>query len=162
MQQYVPKTVTPEEGQTYEDFPEVPPQMQAEVDAYNKTRNANFPNWYALQQRYYNLPPGDERKGFVKQFPVLKEYWDWNRAYKESHPNIEKYQQEYDAPRYDYSFMQDFTQPLYKSLYQYFLNNKPLSAGALDELTRIWNENGKQGDTLDGFINEVIRPLLSP
>jgi hypothetical protein len=93
---------------------------------------------------------------------MLKEYWTWNKAYKESHPNIDLYTEEYKQPYYDYSFMQDFTQPLYKQLFQYYINGVPLSSGALNELNRIWQDSGQQGETIDGFINDVIKPLLSP
>jgi hypothetical protein len=147
---------------SYQEQPTIPPKMEAEVNAYKETRNANFPNWYATQERYYALPPGIERKAFLGQYPWLKEYWDWNREYKTSHPNIEKYQTEYEPPYYDYSFMQDVTQPLYKQLYQYYINGVPLSTGAINELNRLWMDSGQQGDSLDGFINDVIRPLLSP
>ena len=94
--------------------------------------------------------------------PVLKEYWDWNKAYKEQHPDVEEYADTYKPSEYDYTFMNEFTQPLVKSLYQYYLNEIPLSSGAIDELNRIWVANGMQGGDFATFLDVVIREKMSP
>ena len=125
-------------------------------------RNSLFPNWYALSQRYFGLPEGQQRKDFLKKFPQVKDYFDWNSAYKESHPEIQEYADIYRPPEYDYTFMKEFTQPLVKQLYQHYLNSTPLSTGAINELNRIWQANGQQGGDFDTFLEVVIRPMLMP
>ena len=109
-----------------------------------------FPNWYALQSRYYGQQPKQERKAFLEQFPELKEYWDWNRTFKASHPNVETYvtkpEDEDAQPPFDYSFYKEISPTLARNLYAYFYADKPLSEGANAELTRIWRDNNVGGD----------------
>jgi hypothetical protein len=102
-----------------------------------------------------------ERKDFLKKFPQVEKYWDWNKEYKAAHPEVAQYAEEYQPPQYDYSFLQEFTTSLTKQLYAYFLNETPLSSGAIEELNRIYNNSGQQGGSFDAFIELVIRPLIS-
>jgi hypothetical protein len=160
----VPETVTPEEPEGNQDIQQLPQGMGANVEAYRKIRNSLFPNWYALQQRYFALPEySQERKNFLKQFPILKEYWEWNDAYKEEHPEVELYSDVFKPEeQYDYTFFGEFSAPLLKSLYSYYLTGTPLSEGAISELNRIYQISGKQGGSFDAFIELVIRPRLTP
>jgi hypothetical protein len=158
----VPETATPVQPEGTTELPAVPPKMAATVDAYRMLRKSLFPNYYALQQRYYALPVGSqERKDFLKKFPQVEKYWDWNKEYKAAHPEVAQYAEEYQPPQYDYSFLQEFTTSLTKQLYAYFLNETPLSSGAIEELNRIYNNSGQQGGSFDAFIELVIRPLIS-
>jgi bisphosphoglycerate-dependent phosphoglycerate mutase len=158
----VPETATPVQPEGTNQLPTVPPEIAATVDAYRMLRKSLYPNYYALQQRYYSLPAGQERKDFLEKFPQLKEYFDWNKEYKKAHPEVAEYADTYQPPQYDYSFLQQFTTPLTKQLYAYFLNETPLSSGAIEELSRIYNDSGNQGGSFNAFIEAVIRPLFSP
>jgi hypothetical protein len=84
-----PQQVAPAEDDIDFGKLELAPDWIAEaVDTYRQERNANFPNWYAVQQRYFALPKGAARRAYLGQFPWLKDYWDWAREYKAAHPEI--------------------------------------------------------------------------
>jgi len=140
----------------------LPPGMADRVDAYRKTRNNQFPNWYALQQRYFSLPEKSQgRKDFLVEFPQLKDYWDWNKAYKAKFPEIAQYTDEYAPPQYDYSFVSEITKPLERQIFAYFYSDKPLSEGANAELNRIWR-NSNSGVDYQTFIDDVLRSYYAP
>ena len=137
--------------------------MAATVDAYRMLRKSLFPNYYALQQRYFGLPEGSQaRKDFLVKFPKLKDYWEWNTQYKTAHPEVAEYADEYSPPEYDYTFMQEFSTPLIKQLYSYYLTDTPLSEGAIAELNRLYQNSGQQGGSFEAFLELVIRPKLTP
>ena len=143
------------------------PEVYAEVDAYKSTRNKMFPNWYALQERYYNYPEGSqERKDFLAQFSELKDYWDWNRNFKASHPNIALFttppEDQPVEPQYDTTFAKELTPTVVRQLYSYFYADKPLNDGALAELNRIWRKYNYPGDSFQNFIDGVIGSLIAP
>jgi hypothetical protein len=143
------------------------PEEYAEVDAYKNLRGQLFPNWYAIQQRYYNFPPGSqERRDFLAQFPELKDYWDWNRNYKAAHPNIEKYitppEDTAQLPQYDYSFAMEITPVLARQLYAYYYADKNLTDGGLSELNRIWRKYNKVGGTFENFLDVVVKGIVAP
>ena len=158
----VPGGVEPVAPEGTTDTATLPPGMAERVEAYRKTRNSQFPNWYALQQRYYGLPEGSqERKSFLVQFPQLKKYWEWNKEYKAQFPEIEQYADEYAPPEYDYSFVSEITQPLERSIFAYFYSDKPLSEGAIAELNRIWRNSNIGGD-YQSFIDVVLKSYYAP
>ena len=142
-----------------------PPAELAEVDAYRQLRKQLFPNYQALNERYYALPKGDTRKAFLARFPELKEYWDWNKRYKSTHPSIEKYTTTYEesvAGAYDLSFVTEIDAVLARQLYAYYYSNKPLSSGAISELKRIWQVANYQGESFEGFIDKVVKSAFAP
>ena len=158
----VPEGVEPVAPEGTTDIPDVPPEMAAKVDAYRAVRNEQFPNWYALQQRYFGLPEGSqERRSFLAKFPQLKEYWDWNREFKAANPEIQQYTDEYAPPEYDYSFKSEITKPLERQIIAYFYSDKPLSEGAIAELNRIWRNSNVGGD-YQSFIDVVLKSLYAP
>lgn len=57
------------------------------VDQYYAERDQLFPGISVIQNGY-NAIPKDQRKAYIGYFPMLKEYWDWNRAYKDQHPEF--------------------------------------------------------------------------
>jgi hypothetical protein len=140
------------------------PEVYAEVDAFRQIRSQQFPNYYALGQRYFGLAPGAERKAFLQQFPELIDYWDWSKQYKAAHPNVELYitpQSGPQEPQFDVSFMKEITAPLERQIYAYFYSDKPLSEGAIAELNRIWRNSNVGGD-YQSFIDVVLKSLYAP
>jgi hypothetical protein len=140
-----------------------PPEDAAAVNAYRKNRNDLFPNWYAMSQWYFGSKPGAERKAFLQQFPELKEYFDWNRAYKAQHPVIEQYVAAEPSEEYDYSFIQDLTPSTSRQLLGHYYAGEALTSGVLAELRRIWVDNDYPGGgDFEHFIEEFLRLAIAP
>ena len=64
-------------------------QLSDSVDTYYAERDSKFPGISVIQDGYYALPKqGPERKQYRQAFPELSNYWEWNRNYKETHPEF--------------------------------------------------------------------------
>jgi hypothetical protein len=64
-----------------------------EVDEYNTLKDEKFPGISVIQTKYFELPKG-QRAEYLTYFPQLEEYWEWNRQYKNNHPNVQTWQDE--------------------------------------------------------------------
>lgn len=60
------------------------------VETYNTIKAERFPGITSIQNGYYNLPK-DQRKAYLSYFPVLEDYWEWNRTYKAEHEDAAKW-----------------------------------------------------------------------
>ena len=67
-----------------------------EVDEYNTLKDEKFPGISVIQTKYFELPKG-QRAEYLTYFPQLEEYWEWNRQYKNEHPNVQTWQDERSA-----------------------------------------------------------------
>jgi hypothetical protein len=119
---------------------------------------------------YYAKPAGTERKAFLKEYPELKDYWSFRRAYMAANPDAIPYIQSTESTaedvlgedyedKYGVNFKpdpKDFTTPLVTTLMAYYATNKPLGKGSYDTLMRIWKKNGRPGGTFEVFLNYVL------
>lgn len=131
------------------------------INAFRKTRDEQFPNWYALQSRYYDMPE-EQRDAFLAQFPQLEDYWEWNRAQKQAHPEIEEFSNSNQTGG-NYSNMQylnEFTPTLFRQVFGYYYGNQALSDGAVAELSRIWELSGRPGGSLEEFIDNILGDIF--
>lgn len=68
------------------------PELVTGITTYQQERNQRYPGITAIQAQYYNYPQGSaQRRQMLGQFPQLKQYWSWNRAYKAKHPELDEY-----------------------------------------------------------------------
>lgn len=67
-----------------------------EVDEYSTLKDQKFPGISVIQTKYFELPKG-QRAEYLTYFPQLEEYWEWNRQYKNEHPNVQTWQDERSA-----------------------------------------------------------------
>ena len=63
------------------------------VDNYYEERDRLYPGISIIQNGYYALPK-DQRKNYLTTFPQLESYWDWNREYKNDHPEYVRWNDE--------------------------------------------------------------------
>ena len=136
------------------------PAFSAAVSSYYDQRDTKFPNYYELQNGYYALPSGSSQaKSYLLQHPDLAKYWDWNRAYKLQHPEVQLVN-DMAARKVD---MTQFNDLLKQQLSWYAAANVPLSNGGYAELKRVWENNGKPSGNLKTWLDAVIKPnLLMP
>ena len=65
------------------------------VDNYYEIRDTQFPGISIIQNGYNALPKeGPQRKEYLSYFPQLEEYWEWNRHYKNDHPEYVRWNEE--------------------------------------------------------------------
>jgi hypothetical protein len=137
------------------------PEQDQEITTYRETRDAKFPNWYALGQRYYSLPPGAQRRRFIEQFPEYAAYTAWNRRYKKDHPTVQWFGQHFDIEAGgnvlgSVGMSEIMSNPILSGqLFGYREANAPLTAGALEELMRVWEENGSPGQSFQDWLAAV-------
>jgi len=60
------------------------------IKKYSDEKNAKFPNIGLLWDKYYTLPK-EQQRGFMAQFPLMKQYLDWKKAYTAQHPELDNY-----------------------------------------------------------------------
>ena len=77
-------------GQQVEPLEYYREDVSAAVQQFTDYRKANFPNWYTLQQAYFDPAMEDEDKKaqFKKDFPEFQEYMDWKADYVEKNPLV--------------------------------------------------------------------------
>lgn len=62
--------------------------IQQAAYQYKAERASLYPGILIVQNEYY---ASGKSKSYLNQHPELKDYWDWNRAYKVMHPELEPY-----------------------------------------------------------------------
>jgi hypothetical protein len=141
----------------------LPPEVANEIDTFRAERNSQFPNWFAIQQRYFDQPKGDARKAYLAANPELKHYWDWKKQYYAQHPTVDTYYQRYNLSDEEGQEVANWSVPeilsnpvLMRQILAQQTIGEPLSSGALEELRRIWESMGKPGNSFDQFISEVV------
>jgi len=140
------------EGMPTAEIQYYPEEMVSAVEEYMRERNQLFPNYYALQTEYFNLPAGYQRRSFLQRFPQLKQYWQWKDEYRQQHPEIVPYledvSQEYRLEEarnaMDSALMEDLLGTMV---------GESMSKGGDAEMRRLYNIYGsRMGLTLEEFL----------
>ena len=63
---------------------------------------------------------------------------------------------------YNLDFVADFSTPLARQLFAYYLLDEPLSSGTLYELKNAWYMNGQPGGNFDSFLDDILRDAVAP
>jgi hypothetical protein len=112
------------------------------VEEYNTYKDEHFPGISIIQDMYYDLPK-DQRKAFLAAMPQLSEYWDWNRTYKNEHPEVQKWLDDrsaaYNEDTY-YNSYAEMSQRTQKELEYTKATGKDLSDFASWELSRLYEK----------------------
>lgn len=137
------------------------PELAQAVDDFRAERTRLHPNWFALQQEYFRLPSGEQRRQFVARFPELEAYWDWRRDYLRRDERVRLYSERFDIETSrservgSLSMAQVLADPvLSQQLLGMHVVGQPLTNGAVEELYRIWQQTGEGQD-----FNEWVRAL---
>jgi hypothetical protein len=145
------------------------PEVLAQVEDFYQKRSELYPNYRFLQTTYFQLPedPKNVRKGFIKQYPELKEYWEWKDDYYKNYPLVKQYQDE-SGKRYqesqgiytDMKLPDTDPQDQMKTTLEEISNNEPallmqlmfsvysgndVEGGAKTMLNYLWMANGSPG-----------------
>lgn len=69
----------------------LPPEISSVAQFFYDTRNSTFPNWFELQNAYYDLPKGAQRTKFKNENPELVSYWKWRWDFLGRNPEAALY-----------------------------------------------------------------------
>ena len=111
------------------------------VQYYNEYKDQTFPGIGTIQSIYKSLPV-DQRKGFLNAMPELSAYWEWDRQYKEAHPEVKKWLEDrsegYNAETYwnSYAELSEYTRG---ELQNARATGKEISDTARYELQKTYN-----------------------
>ena len=64
-----------------------------EVEEHDRIKAEQYPGISVIQDGYYALPK-DQRADYMKVFPQLEDYWEWNRQYKNEHQDYVRWENE--------------------------------------------------------------------
>jgi len=112
------------------------------VTEHDEIKNQRFPGISVIQNTYYDLPK-DQRKAYLQQMPKLQEYWDWNRQYKNDHPEYVQWEEERSAYYNEetlYNSYADMSQYTQKQLDYAKATGNKLSEAAQYELQKLYQK----------------------
>lgn len=136
------------------------PQLSQAIASYQEERDRLFPNYYALQETYYSLPAGPQRKAFLRQFPSLRQYWRWKDQYKREHPEIIPYFDELKQESSVDETINDLDTAMLNELLLYSIKGK-MSEGGYAEMRRLYNLYGRPaGLDYDEYVNIITRTIF--
>ena len=144
------------------------PQIAQAYTAYQEEKNSRFPNWYAIQQQYYNLPK-NERGAYLKNHPELSEYWTWKREYAANNPSIQPIlamqSAENDIPTnqkggFTQEELSQMPEELFPQLLSHFMLGSDLGPGAWTYLYYMWNSAGQPYGDMNKWLEYEFKPSL--
>ena len=154
-------------GQQVEPLEYYREDVSAAVQQFTDYRKANFPNWYTLQQAYFDPAMEDEDKKaqFKKDFPEFQEYMDWKADYVEKNPLVAQYLEE-KSNSYDGSELTEFGVTTNEWMAQFdpavgaalimYAYGEPLPPAAKSELVKVWEALGEPNYTFDLWLKYGI------
>lgn len=154
-------------GQQVEPLEYYREDVSAAVQQFTDYRKANFPNWYTLQQAYFDPAMEDEDKKaqFKKDFPEFQEYMDWKADYVEKNPLVAQYLEE-KSNGYDGSELTEFGVTTNEWMAQFdpavgaalimYAYGEPLPPAAKSELVKVWEALGEPNYTFDLWLKYGI------
>lgn len=67
------------------------PETAWRVDTFYAARKEDYPDWYALQNKYYDLSGKAAQARFRNENPQLVEYWEFRRKWMEQNPDLVRF-----------------------------------------------------------------------
>ena len=110
----------------------------AQVEEFDTYKKENFPGIDTAQNYYYSLPDKKSQNEFLAAFPLLQQYWDWMKPWKEEHPEANAWMQRRTA----YNDIR-YTEPVWN---------------ALDATVQsmIMDDSYKKDEVLDYYIQKAV------
>lgn len=137
-----------------------PEDVTGVTDQFFEQRREKFPNYYAEQQGYYNLPKS-ERRDYLLKHPNLKAYWSWKDSWYKAYPEYVPIFNGEAFKRVDTSgWMPGLEDLVRESAY----TGGRLPSGAYKALMNVWLMEGQPMEDFDAWVEDVVLPgmLVSP
>lgn len=145
-----------------------PPEVIQEVYNFYADRAVLFPMVKVIEAQYFNLDSKREKSLFLKEYPMLKDYWDWKKQaedglsaqafyYVKGESGLDKLREgeNYKAPyRIDYD---RFSPELSLLLASAAMTGRPLGDGTDKVLWEMWKADGRPMGTFEAWRREVLQ-----
>ena len=126
------------------------------TDEFFNQRTRYFPNYYELEQEYYNLPRG-QRASYLLKNPELKEYWGFRDKWYKTYPDLEPIFRGQVFKRVDTS---TWPAGLVDSVTLYAYGAGKLGRGAAKALEQQWILAGRPYGNLDTWLKSQVVPAM--
>ena len=93
-----------------------PEEIAWRAQVFYDMRKDAYPDYYEMQQGYYEQKEGKDRRDYLRTYPDLKAYWDWRRDFLTRNPDLVPFiDDDFEPKRTSYAQQQliQNTQPLY-------------------------------------------------
>lgn len=122
----------------------MPQDQAASLQAYYDEKNKLFPNMSTKLSEYYNIQGTPQEAGFLRTFPEVQKYLDWDASYKMQNPQIDQLKQ--DAKPADERYRSQLVDSIWS---QYQSLEGPNRWAAADELGKSFAKYFTNKDTRD-------------
>jgi hypothetical protein len=126
------------------------------TDKYIQQRYEKFPNYYEVQQGYFNVPKSEQTK-YLFEHPDLKKYWDWNDSWKEAYPNLEPIFKGQVFKEVDTSM---WSPALVDYVEMYAMTGERLGKGAQKALEQQWIMAGSPYGDMQSWLDSQVVPAM--
>lgn len=141
------------------------------ITTYQEQKKKLYPYISLLQEKYFSIPEDQKaaRRGFLKQFPELGEYWDWKKQYTAQNPLLKNYManikeqfadQEGESGEGPINVSQ-MDPILVLQLLAYVYAGQPLGEGANAAITTAYKDT-KTSMSKEQFIEALLNSLQQP
>ena len=155
------------------------PEVVQEVETFWQLRDEKYPDYKELNSIYWDLPeePKNIRKDFLKDYPELKEAWEWRKDYYKQHPLVKEWADEQsrkaemgggqnlyttipDMITPDQQITRDYAMSMEEALKLQLMLAKYLglkvTGGAKATLQHDWNLLGQPAGDFDTWVQSVM------
>ena len=127
-------------------------------EEHDRIKNEQFPGIGVIQD-IYNALPKDQKKAFIEEFPQLPDYWDWNRTFKDEHPEYVQWESDrsdvYNVRTYYLSYG-EMSQRTQQDLEYSRTTGKDISNFSRQELERLYNKYANSSFmTFDEYVKQL-------
>jgi len=130
------------------------PRITQITDKFFNDRKRLFPNYYTLQQAYYNLPRS-EQGAYLFRHPELKQYFDWKKQYYRNYPDLVPI---FNGEAFKTVDVSGWPSALIDTVSMYAMTGDPLPSGARDMLKIIWLREGMPMGDFDSWLENQVAP----
>lgn len=134
-----------------------PVELAGVIEAFYKTRNFEYPDWFTMQQKYFMLAPGKARTNYRNKYPQLKAYWGWRRDFLRRNPNTIPYLDEDFEPNYESVGQMEAAIRDQPNLRPFEINARLIFEGGTSLVNRL--EDYMRGDVLSTTAKEIITEI---
>jgi hypothetical protein len=126
------------------------------TDTYFAQRREKFPNYYQVEQGYWNLPKSD-RTAYLLAHPDLKQYWSWKDSWANAHPELVPIFKGQVFKTVDTS---TWSPALVDYVEMYAMTGERLGKGATAALTQQWIMAGNPYGDMQVWLDAQVVPAM--
>lgn len=132
------------------------PEVSAITDKFYEQRRTLYPDYYEVEQGYYDLPKS-ERRAYLLAHPELKEYWTWKDGWYDRYPELVPVFKGEVFKTVDFS---GWNPMLIEYVASYAYAGEDIPAGAYKALEQQWIREGRPRGSVDDWLRIDVAPAM--